>query len=204
MPFITFEGGDGSGKTSQAFLLAQYMQQHNIPHVYTREPGGTKLAEKIRSILLDGTEELPAEIEFLLLTAARKDHLDNLIIPALEQEKYVICDRFIDSTIVYQGLVKGLGIDEIINTSKKFLGQYYMPDQTFFLDVKPEIAMERVSNRINAGDKANHYDVKDIEHYQIIRQCFLSLETIFPARIKILDGSAPETTIHETVLRILF
>lgn len=203
MSFITFEGGDGSGKTTQAFLLAQYMQQHNVPYVYSREPGGTKLAEKIRSILLDSSEELSAQIEFLLLTAARKDHLDTLIIPALKENKNVICDRFIDSTIVYQGLIKGLGMDEILSTSQRFLGQYYMPDITFFLDVEPKIAMQRVKSRTSAGHKANHYDIKDLEYYSIIRNHFLFLKTIFPERIIVLDGSVSEKEIHKAILQIL-
>lgn len=193
--FITFEGMEGSGKSTQVVRLLQHFQQQQIPAIQTREPGGTPLAENIRALLLNGQEISDALTEFLLLTAARHDHVQNLIKPALAEGRWVVCDRFFDSSLVYQGVVKGLPT-QIMQQIIKLTLHDFAPDATFVLDLNAQEAMQRLGNR--AG--GNHYDNKDLDFHQRIRQGFLQLEERYPKRIAVLDATLPAQQITQQII----
>ena len=184
MTFITFEGCDGSGKTSQVKMLHDFFVNQGIPSVTTKEPGGTVLAEKLRQILLQQEIEDPAT-EFALLTAARRDHMINFIKPHLEKGTVVISDRFFDSSIAYQGLVKGLEIDKMIRIHNDLVGSLE-PNITFLLDIDPGISLKRLGDN---GRILNHYDSQSIDFYSRIREAFLQIAKRFPDRIVILDAN---------------
>ena len=144
--FITVEGGDGAGKSTQLANIKQYMEERGISAIFTREPGGTEIAEKIREIILDPENEGMEDLtEALLYAASRAEHVRKIIAPALEDGLVVVCDRFVDSSIAYQGYGRGLGkVVEMINEPAV---NGYMPDLTIFLDLEPDVAMARISNR---------------------------------------------------------
>ena len=168
--FITFEGGEGVGKTTQIKLLKEHLEAHNHKVVVTREPGGTELAENIRDLVLNHSEITDPLTEFLLITAGRYDHVKNFIKPHLENNYFVLCDRFYDSSFVYQGVAKGLDTS-VIKKIQKLVLQDFTPDLTFVLDIDPTIAQERLSSRSNNS----HYDNKEIEFHTNIRNSFLKL-----------------------------
>ena len=144
--FITVEGGDGAGKSTQLANIRQYMEERNIDAIFTREPGGTVIAEKIREIILDPENEGMEDLtEALLYAASRAEHVRKVIAPALESGTTVVCDRFVDSSIAYQGYGRGLG--EVVETINAPAVNGYVPDLTIFLDLEPEVAMNRISNR---------------------------------------------------------
>lgn len=183
--FITFEGGEGSGKSTQAKLLAEHFKKSGKEVILTREPGGTELAEQIRNLLLGNKEINDPMTELLLLTAARKNHIQNLILPALNEGKIVISDRFLDSTIVYQGYVKKLDIEKIEKISQiAFDG--FSPDITFLIDIDPVIGKERIAKN---RTETNHYDQKSIDFHTKIREAYLAIAKQNQARIKLIDGS---------------
>lgn len=163
--FITFEGCDGSGKSTQLRFAKEYLESVGIPVLATREPGGSVVAEKIRSIILS-TESvgMTAETELLLYTAARVQHVEEIVLPALEAGKVVLCDRFIDSTIAYQGVARGLGIDHVVALFESTCGLY--PDLTIWMDVDSASAFERKGgvdedDRLEAEGKSFHEKVYD-------------------------------------------
>lgn len=176
--FITFEGGEGSGKTSQSKLLHKYLLDRNIETIWTREIGGTREAEKIRNLIMQ--ESLTDYAELLMIFAARHEHVTKLIIPALQKGTYVICDRFIDSSLAYSPLPS----DKILDLHHSIFGNF-MPDVTFFLDIDPEIALKRALSR---GD-ANKFDLKALSFHQNVYNKFKNLNAEFPSRIIEIDGS---------------
>lgn len=192
--FITFEGCDGSGKTSQAKLLQIFLSSHGIDVVLTKEPGGTELANKIRSLLLEN-EIKDAKTEFALLTAARRDHVVNFIYPHLEAGAIVICDRFFDSSLVYQGIVKGLDLDDMIKINRLLVGDI-KPDLTFLLDMP----VEENIKRLMANDRiVNHYDAKPADFCDKIRKGFLLIAQQYNDRFCILNASL---TLEEIALAV--
>ena len=141
--FITFEGCDGCGKSTQLRLLSQYLTENAIPHIFTREPGGGKISEAIRDILLNGKNmEMTDECEALLYAASRVQHLSDRVEPALSEGKLVICDRYVDSSLAYQAYARGLGLDFITKINAYAL-KNYLPDVTVFIDLTPEAAFQR-------------------------------------------------------------
>ncbi|WP_342270526.1 dTMP kinase [Rickettsia endosymbiont of Orchestes rusci] len=195
--FITFEGGEGIGKSTQCQMLYEYLKSQNIPVILTREVGGTAVAEKMREILVH--EELLPMSELLQAMAARYDHMVRKIIPALQEGYIVICDRFIDSTACYQGLELENGIDVVYNLHKTLMPPL-MPDITFFIDVEPEIAIKRIKSR---GRKTK-FDTKGLDFYKENYNCFKELSNRFPERIITIDASYLDTqTIHEMIINNL-
>lgn len=166
--FVSFEGPDGSGKTTIIKLLNEYLQDNNYDVVLTREPGGSKIAESIRDIVLDPQNtNLSYKTEALLYAASRAQHFHDVIKPALEQSKIVLCDRFLDSSLVYQGIARKLGVNSVLEINK-FAIDDVMPDYTFFLDVDPLVGLGRIKqndtreiNRLDLESDSFHRRVYD-------------------------------------------
>ena len=182
--FITFEGIDGSGKSTQIKNLAKYLEDHGFDIIITREPGGSVGGEEIRNLLLQGeVDRWSAETEILLFTAARRDHLERVILPALQDGKIVICDRFTDSTRMYQGmrgpklrvLVDNL-TEEVINCD---------PDLTIIIDIDPEISLRRAKSRETAEERFEDFGV-DLQ--KKMRKGFIDLSKEFNNRIEVVNG----------------
>jgi len=189
--FITFEGGEGSGKTTQSKRFFEYLKSQNIKCIWTREIGGTIVAEKIRDIILHN--EMDYMTELLLVMAARKEHVDQVIMPALKEGITVICDRFIDSTLCYQGGY--LGIDKVLDLHISVLGNF-MPDLTFFIDVPALEGLKRAG--IRGGN--NKFEDKDISEHEKIRQNFLRLVERFPERIMRINGMQSEYDVAKDLI----
>lgn len=189
--FVTFEGGEGSGKSTQSKLLYDYLISQNIDAIWTREIGGTPAAEKIRNVIM--TEELDSESELLLIIAARVDHVHKLIMPSIRAGKWVICDRFSDSTLAYQGVL--MDSDKIIRLNDMFLNNF-QPDVTFFIDVPPEIGLERAIARGNN----NKFEAKDLAFHNQVYRNFKSLSNRFKDRIIEIDGTLAQDEVEMEVL----
>jgi len=190
--FITFEGGEGTGKSTQIQLLAQYLQTQGKEVRVTREPGGTKIAEDIRDVLLNSSN-ITSDLELMLIYAARKDHVENLIKPALSKGKYVLCDRFADSSLVYQGYVQGIEKESIYSIHNLLLGDFW-PDKTFLLDMPVDIALERAKQR---GD-TNRFDEMGLGFHNKIREGFLNLATEHQ-RIEVINADATQNDVAENL-----
>ncbi|WP_341793649.1 dTMP kinase [Rickettsia endosymbiont of Ceutorhynchus obstrictus] len=195
--FITFEGGEGIGKSTQCQMLYEYLKSQNIPVILTREVGGTAVAEKMREILVH--EELLPMSELLQVMAARYDHIHKKILPSLQEGYTVICDRFIDSTACYQGQYSEIGVNLVYDLHKSLMAGL-MPNSTFFIDVKPEIAIERMTKR----DFNNKFDKRHLDFHQNIYNGFKELAQKFPERIITIDASNLDTqAIHEMIINNL-
>lgn len=189
--FITLEGGEGSGKTTNIPFIKDYLQSLNIPLVVTREPGGTQLAEKIRGLLLSKSDEVLTETtEILLMFAARAQHLNNVINPALAQGQWVLCDRFTDATYAYQGGGRGLPLN-VIQWLENFVQGDLRPDLTVLLDIPVEISMARAKNR---GVELDRFESEHSPFFSRIRQMYLQQAQQYPNRIKVIkaDQSLPD------------
>lgn len=199
--FITIEGGEGSGKTTMIGRLAAYMQNHSIPYLITREPGGIDIAEKIRSIILDPEHtSMDARTEALLYAAARRQHLVEKVEPALAEGLTVICDRFVDSSLVYQGLARGIGIEEVWEINQ-FAIEKRMPDLTLLLDIDPELGLSRIM--ANGEREYNRLDMESLGFHQMVRDGYKQLVDQYPDRIKIIDASRPPVQVEREMIRVL-
>lgn len=189
--FITFEGGEGAGKSTQVAMLAEQLRATGRTVVTTREPGGTAGAEAIRALLVTGTtDRWDALTELFLLNAARRDHVQRVIRPALERGETVICDRYIDSTRVYQGIVKGLS-DDLICRHHQDATAGLWPDLTLLLDLQPEQGLSRASRR---NDAEARFEGEALVFHEALRRGFLELAAKTPDRFRIIDaGGAAET-----------
>ena len=220
--FITLEGGEGCGKSSQILLLRNWLEQHWHGKVcLTREPGGTKDAEEIRRLLVTGAENRwDALTEILLMTASRRDNVRHLIKPALDRGEAVLSDRFFDSTAVYQGFVGGVNADIIAFLNQHFLEQI-APDITILLDLDPRIGLKRVESRVQlslypdlphkghkrvAGGKDSdeiRFEGKGIDFHEKVREGYLSLAKAEPARFIVIDASQDENAVHQAIITAL-
>lgn len=190
--FLTVEGGDGSGKTTLVTALADRFKREKREVLCTREPGGTALSEKVRSLVLDGKESVSPVAELLLFLAARAEHLEKLIVPALKAGKVVICDRFNDSTIAYQGYARDLGA-EYAKTLCQLACREKEPDLTFYLDLDPKIAFSRLSHR-----GKDRIEQEDATFHSKVRDGYLTLAKSEPERIYVLDASKqPEAVMQQ-------
>lgn len=179
--FITLEGGEGAGKTSILPTLKIRLQKRGYDVLLTREPGGIEIAEEIRSLILNPNHsEMDAKTEALLYAAARSQHLTQKIIPALEDGKIVICDRFIDSSLAYQGYARGLGIDEVFMINK-FAIQECMPTLTLFFNIEPKKGLERI--RANQNREWNRLDLEEIHFHELVYEAYHILLKRYPNRI---------------------
>jgi dTMP kinase len=192
--FITFEGGEGAGKSSHAELLAQKLRALGIAVVLTREPGGSPGAEIIRHVLLSGAAKpLGADAEAILFAAARADHVTSLIEPALAQGRWVICDRFIDSTRVYQGALGEVDLRLIRSLERVSIGAL-RPDLTFILDVPAETGLARVKSRRGAAD-ADRFERETLEFHQKLRAAYRDLAAREPHRCLLIDTTKPRAKV---------
>jgi dTMP kinase len=189
--FISFEGIDGSGKSTQARLLAYRLRAAGHEVVLTREPGGSPGAEEIRALVLQGDpDRWSAETEILLFTAARRDHLERTILPALARGATVICDRFADSTRMYQGLSRGDLRGIVDRLHAMMIGRE--PDLTILIDMDPETGLARAKGRQTAEERFEDFG---LELQNRMRSGFLDLAAEFPARFRVIDGNRPADAV---------
>ena len=197
--FISFEGIDGCGKSTQARILSTELNACGNKILLTREPGGSKGAEEIRNLLLTGnTDRWSAETEILLFTAARRDHLERTILPALQSGTTVICDRFSDSTRVYQGVTRGDLRDLVDRLDDAMIPR--QPDITFLIDLDPNIGLTRALERSNTEARFEEFG---LEMQIKLREGFLTLANEFPKRIIVVDGNRSEAEVSENISKIL-
>ncbi len=193
--FISFEGTEGSGKTSVIKEVKKYFENIGYKVLVTREPGGIKISEKIRDILLDVEHtEMDARTEALLFAASRRQHLIEKILPALEEGVMVLCDRFVDSSLVYQGIARNLGVKEVYDINL-FAIEGILPDLTIFVDVRPEVGLKRVFDTPNR--EINRLDLEQLNFHNKIYQGYLGLIQTYPKRVKKINGEQP--IIHVAV-----
>jgi dTMP kinase len=191
--FYTFEGSDGTGKSTQAKLLKNYLEKENIPAILTREPGGSYVAEQIRNVIINN--DLNELTEFLLFYAARSDHIFNTINPALNSGQIVICDRYFDSTEVYQKNLNNL----LKIVVREIVVQGTIPNITFLLDMPVEKSLDRLKKRGNL----NSFDERSYSFFESVRKGFLEQAKLYPNRIKIIDADRDEEEIHQEILNII-
>ena len=191
---ITFEGPDGSGKTTQARLLVEYLQARGYPVIYTREPGGTEISEQIRQVILSTRNKaMQREAEVLLFSAARAQIVAELIRPALAADKIVICDRYADSTMAYQGY--GLGLDlDALRAITRFATGGLVPALTFYVDVPAEIGLAR-----RHRGETNRLDQKDVAYHARVRNGYLELARAEPQRFVVIDGTRTIDAVQQEI-----
>ena len=194
--FFTFEGGEGSGKSTQAKLLYKSIKKVDEKVILTREPGGTIQAEKIRKILVNkSNEKFDSITELLLINAARNEHLKNLIIPELKNNKVIICDRFIDSTYAYQIIAQNINM-EIFNVLNKLILKDIFPSVTFLIDLEPSIGIKRSLKEKNIETK---YENLSIDFHNMVRNAFKK-QSENERRIRVIDGKLSKKEIHIKII----
>jgi dTMP kinase len=199
--FITLEGGEGSGKTTVMGRLAAYLQNRSMPYLISREPGGIEIAEKIRSIILDPAHTaMDARTEALLYAASRSQHLAERVEPALKEGLTVLCDRFVDSSLVYQGYARGLGIDEVWGINRFAIGSR-MPDLTFYLDIQPEVGLARIA--ANRDREVNRLDLESLAFHRKVREGYQLVAATYPERIVVLDAGRPLHMVEQDIIKTL-
>ncbi len=197
--FITFEGCDGCGKSTQLKLLSEYLTRENVPHIFTREPGGGKISEAIREILLNGKNaEMTDDCEALLYAAARMQHLADRVEPALSEGKLVVCDRYVDSSLAYQAYARGLGVEFISQINAQALKKY-RPDVTIFIDLTPEAAFKRK----HGADENDRLEQAGMAFHERVYAGYKALAEQEPDRIVSVDGNKTPQEIFADVLAIL-
>ncbi|MDK2879832.1 MAG: dTMP kinase [Thermoanaerobacteraceae bacterium] len=191
--FITIEGPDGAGKTTQVKKIYEYLTSRGRKVLVTREPGGTALGEKLREVLLSPAGESPVpEAEALIYAASRAQLIKNVISPALLRGTYVLCDRFVDSSLAYQGWARGLGIEEILGINRWFIEELW-PDLTILLDIDPEVSLKRLERARDRLEK------ETLEFHKRVREGFLKVREIFPERIVAVDASRSPEEVFDRI-----
>ena len=195
--FITFEGGEGAGKSTAIKRIVEKLTSEGYEIVLTREPGGTPIAEEIRNVILDKKNTaMDPRTETLLYAASRRQHLVEKVIPALKEGKLVLCDRFIDSSLAYQGGAREIGIDNVYNMNL-FATEGMLPDLTILFDIKPEEGLARIA--ANSQREVNRLDVEKLAFHNKVRDSFHELAKKFPERFVIIDASkSPDEVFEES------
>jgi dTMP kinase len=198
--FITFEGIEGCGKTTQISHLTAYLKEKNLPFLLTREPGGTEIGDRIRQILLSSeNSRMEPVTEFFLYEAARAQHLSQVVLPALTDGKTVLCDRFADATVAYQGYGRGLNLAWIEEIHNRFL-KGLKPNLTFLLDLPVEEGLRRAWKRMeNQTVKEDRFEKEALAFHRRVREGYLFLARQEPNRIIVLDGMKDEKSIHREI-----
>lgn len=199
--FITIEGGEGSGKTTLIASLTEKLKQAGREAMVTREPGGIPIAEAIRNVVLSRENTaMDARTEALLYAAARRQHLAEKVIPALERGTTVICDRFVDSSLAYQGHARGLGVEEVAEINR-FATDGWEPDLTLYLDIDPEEGLARIS--ANGSREVNRLDVESLSFHRRVREGYQLVAKRCPNRIVTLNAMRPADEVAEEAWSIL-
>ena len=199
--FITIEGPDGSGKTTAAQHLCHTLQEQGYDVVFTREPGGSVIGEEIRDILHSrANTAMDRRTEALLFAASRRQHLIETVVPAVQKGKIVICDRYIDSSLAYQGYARGLGIDEVLNVNL-FATEGRLPDLTVYFDIKAEEGLARINQ--NPSREMNRLDAEKIEFHQKVCEGYHIVLKRYPERIKAIDASKTPEEVYQQLLAVV-
>ena len=203
--FITFEGIEGSGKTTQIRYLVEYFEKQGQPCVTTREPGGTSIGNKIRSILLDPESKgMDPTTELLLYMADRAQHIQFLVKPTMAAGKMVLCDRYFDATVVYQGYARGLDVD-LIKKLHRILLNDLKPDVTILLDLPPQVGLKRAWKQLNNGqrcDDESRFEEEKLEFHQRVRAGYLELAQLEPDRFHIIDAALDEKQVRDKIRKV--
>ena len=193
--FITIEGPEGAGKTTIIEMLLEKLESEGYPIMKTREPGGIEISEQIRSVILNkNNTAMDGRTEALLYAAARRQHLVEKVLPAIEQGFIVLCDRFIDSSLAYQGFARGIGMDEVYSINR-FAIDNRMPDATLYFDIDPEIGMKRIND--HKGREVNRLDLENLEFHRKVREGYQLLSRKYSNRIIEIDASQPLQKVYE-------
>lgn len=196
---ISIEGGEGAGKSTVIEKIASYLNDLARPYMVTREPGGVRISERIREIILEKDyTEMDARTEAMLFAAARRQHLIEKVLPAVLQGKIVIFDRFVDSSLVYQGYVRGIGVDEVYDLNL-FATEGFLPDLTLYLDVEPELGLRRISD--DPEREINKLDLEGIEFHKKVRDGYQILLGKYPERIKKIDAGESLENVLDAVIK---
>ena len=199
--FITVEGVEGCGKTTIIKMVYETLVNQNYDILLTREPGGVKISEQIRGIILDKeNKSLDDRSEALLFAASRRQLLVEKIWPALKEGKIVLCDRYVDSSLAYQGGGKKLGIDEVLSINL-FATENTLPDLTVLFDIDPELGLKRIAQ--NSNREVNRLDLQELDFYNRVRNTFLELARRYPERYVIVDASLPMDEVYKKVLEVV-
>ena len=199
--FITFEGGEGAGKSTAIKRIVEKLTSEGYDIVLTREPGGTPIAEEIRNVILDKKNTaMDPRTEALLYAASRRQHLVDEVIPALKEGKLVLCDRFLDSSLAYQGGARGIGIDTVYNMNL-FATEGMLPDLTILYDIKPEEGLARIA--ANSQREVNRLDVEKLTFHNKVRDSFHELAKKFPERFVIVDASKTPDEVFEDAYKAI-
>lgn len=199
--FITLEGPEGSGKTTAVEYAVNKLKEMGYEIVRTREPGGTPIAEEIRNVILDkNNTKMDPRTEALLYAASRRQHLVEKVWPSLKEGKIVICDRYLDSSLAYQGGARGLGIDEVLNINL-FATENTWPDLTLLFDIAPEEGLKRIAS--NANREVNRLDLEKLEFHHKVRESFLLLAKRYPDRYIIIDASKDREEVAKATLEAI-
>ncbi|WP_442637609.1 dTMP kinase [Rossellomorea marisflavi] len=197
--FITFEGGEGSGKTSLIFNLKEHFESLGYTVMVTREPGGVKVAEDIREVIM--SSEMDTMTEALLFASARREHLVERVLPALERGEIVLCDRFVHSSIVYQGMVKELGVKTVADINAFAIGDN-MPDMTIIMDLDPQVGLNRIS--ANSEREVNRWDLEKLDFHEKLRKSYQSLKTLFPEQnIVSIDATPSQNEVFDVAKSVV-
>lgn len=199
--FISFEGGEGSGKSTAINLIKDKLTEKGLKVIVTREPGGVSVSEQIRKVILDINNQMSKETEALLYAASRTEHLHAKVIPYVNEGYIVISDRYLDSSLAYQGFARGIGIDRVLEVN--MFAREYMPKRTYFFDVTPEVGLARIQGR----DKIDRLDLETIDFHQKVYDGYLKVCEMYPERVMRVDGmqSVEEivNTITEDILSLI-
>ncbi|WP_232698991.1 dTMP kinase [Brevibacillus daliensis] len=199
--FLTLEGGEGAGKSSVITLLEEKLVEMGHEVLVTREPGGVEIAEKIRHIILDTAHvKMDGRTEALLYAAARRQHLVEKVLPALEEGKIVLCDRFVDSSLAYQGYARGLGIEQVLSINM-FAIQDCLPDVTLYLDVDPKVGLARIHS--NDEREINRLDLEGMKFHEQVRAGYEQVVEQYPERILRIDANQSLENVLEQIISSL-
>jgi len=202
--FISFEGIDGSGKTTQIKLLESYLKSQNLPVVLAREPGGTEVGESIRQILLQSkTTHLKPMSELLLYYASRQENLHQKLLPALKNGSWVLCDRFADASMAYQGYGRGIDLGLIENLNRAVIADHW-PKLTVLIDIDPALSLDRARarNQSNTVDEGR-FERESGEFFTRVRRGYLEIAQKHPDRIRVVSGDQPIETLHQEIIGLL-
>ncbi len=199
--FITIEGPEGSGKTTAVDTAVKELEKMGYQIVRTREPGGTPIAEQIRNVILDkNNTAMDQRTEALLYAASRRQHLVEKVWPALREGKIVICDRYLDSSLAYQGGARGLGIDNILSVNN-FATEGTFPDLTLLFDLQPELGLARIA--ANSNREVNRLDLEKLDFHRKVRETFLELAKRYPERFVVIDASQSREEVAKKTLEVM-